>query len=137
MRTTNWKNEALLLSIVLVWGLNFPIVKGVMAVMPPHALNAFRFVCSAVVLGGVYVHRQRRAGQALFAPLRRHLWAIAGLGLLSLNVYGKARDQQPRRQHPHLGPRQWQAGAPGEGTHQRRLLRRLFAGRKAARKRKR
>ncbi len=87
MKHIDWKNDALLLFVVLVWGLNFSVVKSVLEVMHPHALNAFRFVVSALVLGGVHVARQRRAGRPVFEPLRTHAAAIAGLGILNFVLY--------------------------------------------------
>lgn len=87
MRPTDWKSEFLLLFVVLVWGLNYPVVKSVLGVMHPHALNALRFTVSAAVLGGIYVHRARASGEALAAPLRVYLWPIAGLGLLNFVLY--------------------------------------------------
>lgn len=87
MKRTDWKHDAVLLFVVLVWGVNFPVVKAVLAVMHPFALNAFRFIISASVLGAVYAYRVRRSGHAFFAPLRAHPWAIVGLGLLNFFFY--------------------------------------------------
>jgi drug/metabolite transporter (DMT)-like permease len=87
VKPPSWKNEATLLFVIVVWGLNFPVVKAVLATMHPHALNAVRFVASAGVLGGLYAQQVRRTGRPFFEPLRRHFWAIAGLGLLEFVVY--------------------------------------------------
>lgn len=83
----SWQSDALLLFVVLVWGLNFPVVKAVLGIMHPHALNAFRFVFSALVLGGVYAYRRRRTGAPFFEPLRTAFWPIAGLGILGFVLY--------------------------------------------------
>ncbi|MDX1546486.1 MAG: DMT family transporter [Rhodothermales bacterium] len=76
-----------LLFAVLVWGVNFAVIKAALAVMPPHALNLFRFLVSAVVLGGLYAVLQRRDGAPLAAPLRTHRWPLIGLGLLGFFLY--------------------------------------------------
>ncbi len=81
------KNDAALLFVVFVWGINFPIIKIALDVMHPHVVNAFRFVIAAAVLGGLYAYRTRGSGSGFFAPLRTHGWAIAGLGLLGYVLY--------------------------------------------------
>lgn len=87
MKASNWKTEALLLFVVLVWGINFPIVKVVLKAMHPHALNALRFVVSATVLGALYAQRRRKTGRPFFEPLRTHFWQLAGLGILGFLFY--------------------------------------------------
>lgn len=82
-----WRAEAALLFVISVWGVNFPVVKSVLAVMHPHVLNTFRFAVSAVVLGGLYVHRRAQSGEAFWKPLRDHPLQIALLGLLGFLVY--------------------------------------------------
>jgi drug/metabolite transporter (DMT)-like permease len=82
-----WKYEVLILVTVLVWGLNFPIIKIALGPMHPHVVNAFRFTASALVLGLVYVVQARRTGQALFAPYRTRAVPIIALGLLAFVVY--------------------------------------------------
>ncbi|MEX0822645.1 MAG: DMT family transporter [Rhodothermales bacterium] len=82
-----WKAEAALILVIFIWGFNFPIVKFVLQVMHPHVLNAFRFVASVTVLGGLYVHGRRSLGLPLWQPLRDHGRYIASLGLLGFLVY--------------------------------------------------
>lgn len=82
-----WTYDVALLFAVLVWGVNFAVLKAVLDVMPPHALNVLRFMVSLVVLGGLYVVFQRRAGAPLAAPLRRFAGPLFGLGLLGFFVY--------------------------------------------------
>ncbi len=79
--------EAALLFVVLVWGVNFPVVKAVLEVMHPHVLNTFRFLVSACILGGLYAYRRARLGQPFWKPLRDHPFQIAALGLLGFLVY--------------------------------------------------
>lgn len=87
MDRSSWKNDLLLLAVILVWGLNFPVVKGVLEIMPPHVLNAFRFVVSVSVLGALYAFQRRRELSSFFAPLRELLWPIVGLGMLGFVFY--------------------------------------------------
>ena len=86
-RPAAYKNDALLLFVVLVWGINFPILKAALAVMHPHAINVFRFLVSAVVLGGLYVVRSDTWSAGFFAPLRTHALQIVTLGLLGYVLY--------------------------------------------------
>lgn len=83
----HWRSEAALLLVVLVWGVNFPVVKAVLEIMHPHVLNALRFMISVLVLGGVYVYRRRRLRLPVFEPLREHTLQIAGLGILGFVLY--------------------------------------------------
>jgi drug/metabolite transporter (DMT)-like permease len=81
------QSEAALLFVVLVWGINFAVVKSVLQILHPHVLNAFRFVFAATALGALYVHRRRRLGLPLLQPLRDHALQLAGLGILGSVVY--------------------------------------------------
>jgi drug/metabolite transporter (DMT)-like permease len=82
-----WVSDASLLLAVVIWGLNFPILKAALEVMHPHAINVFRFTISTAVLGIVYARRRRGSGDGFFAPLREHPWMIAGLGILGFVLY--------------------------------------------------
>lgn len=82
-----WVSDASLLSAVVIWGLNFPILKSALDVMHPHLVNIFRFTISVVVLGVIYAFMQRSSGHAFLAPVKRHPWKIAGLGLLGFVLY--------------------------------------------------
>ncbi len=86
-RSSDKKNDLALLFTVLVWGFNFPVLKAALAVMHPHAMNVFRLTVSALVLGGLYVAQQKKAGESLFAPLRTHGWPLFGMGLLGYLFY--------------------------------------------------
>lgn len=83
----HWRAEWALLFTILVWGLNFPVVKAVLQIMHPHVLNALRFVVSAIVLGGSYVYHRHRLGLPLWKPLRDHPLQIAALGILGFVFY--------------------------------------------------
>lgn len=82
-----WKFEIILVATVVVWGLNFPIIKAALNVMHPHVVNAFRFTVSIVVLAGVHVSRQRAATRPVFEPYRSHGTKIVALGLFGFVVY--------------------------------------------------
>jgi len=84
---TSWKSEVMLLFVVLVWGLNMPILKGALASMHMHVLNVFRYITATLVLGIVYYYRQKRTGQSFFEPLREYGKQIVSLGLLGYVVY--------------------------------------------------
>lgn len=79
--------EAALIFVILVWGVNFAVVKSVLEVMHPHVLNTFRFLISACVLGALYAYRRARIGQPFWKPLRDHPIQIIGLGLLGFLLY--------------------------------------------------
>lgn len=86
-RQYDWRAEGALLFTILVWGLNFPVVKAVLDIMHPHVLNALRFVVSAVVLGVAYVLHRRRRQLPLWQPLREHPAQIGALGILGFVLY--------------------------------------------------
>lgn len=83
----NWVYDGLLLFVVLVWGVNFPILKAALAVMHPHVVNIFRFTVSALVLGGMYTWSLRGVEGGFFQPLRTHGRQLIVLGLLGYVVY--------------------------------------------------
>ncbi|NBC17784.1 MAG: EamA family transporter [Bacteroidetes bacterium] len=84
---TSLKYDLALAFVVCVWGVNFAVVKAALAVMHPHVMNAFRFLVSFAVLGGLYLWRQRQRGHGFFAPLRGRVWQLAAMGLLGYFFY--------------------------------------------------
>ncbi len=82
-----WKYEIMLLATVVVWGLNFPVIKAALNVMHPHVVNAFRFSVSIGVLAGAHVYEERRAGRRVFEAYRRRAGPIIALGLFGFVVY--------------------------------------------------
>lgn len=72
--------------VVLMWGINFPVIKIALEVMPPFVANVFRFATSVLVLGGFYL-AQKDPEEPLFAPMRTHGRRIAALGLLGHVAY--------------------------------------------------
>lgn len=86
-RSPSWVSDLSLLAVVLIWGANFPILKGALEAMHVHVLNVFRFVVSALVLGGMYAYSRRGESDSFFDPLRSHGRTIAGLGILGYVLY--------------------------------------------------
>jgi drug/metabolite transporter (DMT)-like permease len=80
-------SEFALAMVVLVWGVNFPILKAVLAVMHPHTVNALRYVVSALVIGIIYHMEVRRLGLSFFEPLRERGVQIVLLALLGYVLY--------------------------------------------------
>lgn len=85
--SSSYRNDAALLFVVLVWGINFPVLKAALGAMHPHVVNIFRFFVSAGVLGAVYVVRRDTWDAGFFAPLRTHARQIVTLGLLGYVAY--------------------------------------------------
>ena len=82
-----WRYDAALVLVVLIWGLNFPIIKVPLEAMHPFTVNLFRFVVSVGVLGGMWAGRARRQGKAFIAPFRQAALPIIGFGLLGHASY--------------------------------------------------
>jgi drug/metabolite transporter (DMT)-like permease len=71
-----------LLVVVLIWGLNFAVVKGALADIPPLAFNALRFPVALIVVAIMI-----RATGARLKLDRKDLLPIIGLGFLGNVVY--------------------------------------------------
>ena len=76
-----------LLAVVLVWGVNFAVIKVPLDVAPPFTVNALRFAVSVVVLGAMHVWTARQRGASVFAAFRVGRWSVVGLGWLGMVVY--------------------------------------------------
>jgi len=74
--------DLVLLSVVLIWGMNFSIMKGLYEYFHPLAFTALRFVLAAAALG--LVLRWRGLPLAIERP---DLMAVVSLGILSNTVY--------------------------------------------------
>lgn len=83
----NRKYVAGLLFTVLVWGLNFPILKGALSAMHPHVINGLRFLISAVVLGILYVAQGQIRTNGPVKTFREHGVAIVLLSLSGFLAY--------------------------------------------------
>jgi drug/metabolite transporter (DMT)-like permease len=74
--------EAGLLVLVLVWALNFSVIKIGLAAIPPFAFNALRFPLAAILLGAVLL-----AGGRLDLPARGDVVRLVVLGLVGNLAY--------------------------------------------------
>ena len=76
-----------LLLVVLIWGVNFAVIKVPLETAPPFVVNALRFVVSVAVLGGLHAVQSRRRGRSPLDTFRAGVWPVVGLGLLGIGVY--------------------------------------------------
>lgn len=76
-----------LLLVVLIWGVNFAVIKVPLEVAPPFVVNALRFVVSVVVLGWIHAVQSRQRGRSPFDTFKAGVWPVLGLGLLGIGVY--------------------------------------------------
>ncbi|WP_266078583.1 DMT family transporter [Haladaptatus caseinilyticus] len=78
------RNDLTLLATVLVWGVNFAVLKVALADLNPFVVNSLRFTVSALVLGGVYLAGQRGSNlqNSLLQPVRAGGWQVVALGVL-------------------------------------------------------
>ncbi len=74
--------DAALLLVVVIWGLNFPIIKVPLEVMHPFTVNLFRFVVSTGTLALIWAVEARRTSQPFFSVLAERPWNIVGLGMI-------------------------------------------------------
>lgn len=74
--------ELLLVLVVLIWGANFIVMKAVFRELSPLAFNALRMTLAAVVLGAIWLLRERKLTMPPSDWLK--LW---GVGLLGNAVY--------------------------------------------------
>ncbi len=81
VRGWGWTETALSL-MVLVWGVNFAVVKAALASFDPLAFNAVRFAIASLLVFGVL-----RARGEVGMPERRDLPRVVALGLLGNVVY--------------------------------------------------
>jgi drug/metabolite transporter (DMT)-like permease len=79
--------DGLLLLVVIIWGINFPIVKDALDAMHPFVLNVFRFIVATLILGAILLLKKRKAGEPTWQALRAHTTVIVALGLLGSFVY--------------------------------------------------
>jgi len=82
-----FRTELQLISVVIVWGLNFAVMKIVLSVMHPHVVNVFRMLTAGVALAVLYAFRQRKRGERFFAPLISHPREFIRLGIVGWVLY--------------------------------------------------
>lgn len=74
--------EAGLLLMVVIWAVNFSVIKIGLAEIPPFAFNALRFPLAALVLAGVMLSGGRR-----LLPERRDIGRVIALGIVGNVLY--------------------------------------------------
>lgn len=75
---------------MLLWGLNFVVVKIVLDVMHPHVMNLFRLLGAAAVLGIIYRRRIGSFKRPFWEPLRGNPTALIRLSLIGWVLYQAA-----------------------------------------------
>lgn len=81
------RDDGLVLLVVLMWGINFPILKQALSAMHPFALNVFRFMTSVVALWVMMAIRNRSFKLFSWEALKPHLGVVLGLGMLGFFFY--------------------------------------------------
>jgi drug/metabolite transporter (DMT)-like permease len=71
---------------VLVWDVNFAVLKVALVDLHPFVVNSLRFTVSVLALGGVYVAGQR-GGRDLLQPLHAGGWQVIALGILGYRCF--------------------------------------------------
>jgi len=82
-----FRTELQLMLVVIVWGLNFSVMKIVLSVMHPHVVNVFRMLTAGAALAVLYAVQQRKRGLHFFAPLVSHPREIIRLGFIGWVLY--------------------------------------------------
>lgn len=72
-----------LAATILIWGLNFAVIKVPLRVSPPFTVNMGRFLVSVAVLGAFYLARCHRVRVSPLRDLQLAPWRVVGLGLLA------------------------------------------------------
>ena len=84
---SRFRSEIELISVILMWGLNFPLIKIILTVMPPHVLNIFRITAAGSVLGYIHLRRSSWSFSTFFAPLRSDPKAFILISLVGWVLY--------------------------------------------------
>ena len=79
--------EVGLLVVVVVWGINFAIIKLPLEVAPPFTVNLLRFLVSAAVLGTLHVRQARTRGVSPLSTFDAGAGRVIGIGLLGILAY--------------------------------------------------
>lgn len=88
--THHWRHDVLMVLVIVVWGVNYVIVKAALGVMHPHVLNAVRMGFSALALGGVYRYMRTRGEAGLRTAFRRRPARVVLVSLLGYFFYQAA-----------------------------------------------
>ena len=81
-----WRADLVLLVVVLIWGVNIPVMKGALSELHPFAFNLLRLSLSAVLLGSMdAMERRRRRGAPANGTVSWRM--IVFLGLVGSLLY--------------------------------------------------
>lgn len=81
-RESVWRADLALLTVALIWGFNFPIMKSALEQVHPYAFNSVRITLSTVFLGVLHLRQRPRVG------LPRKLWPeVFDLSMIGYFVY--------------------------------------------------
>lgn len=78
--------DGLLLATALIWGFAFTAQRQVMAVMPPFAYSAARFILGTLSLLPLLAWRRGRGTGSVLSPRARFAWSLAAGSLLFLGA---------------------------------------------------
>lgn len=84
---SRFRSELELLSVILMWGVNFPLIKVILVVMPPHVLNIFRITAAGLVLGFIHLRRSQWSFSTFWAPLRTDTRAFISISFVGWILY--------------------------------------------------
>lgn len=79
------KYDLLLLIIIVVWGVNFPILKHVLEVMHPFVINIFRFTAS--ILAILFIYALQKNSFLNWGVIKSRFFSFLLLGLLGYFLY--------------------------------------------------
>ena len=82
---SRFATELALLSVIVVWGMNFAIIKVPLEVAPPYSVNLLRFGVSLLVIGALHAREMR--GRSIWSAFEVGGWSVVGLGLLGILAY--------------------------------------------------
>lgn len=84
---SRFRSELELFSVILMWGVNFPLIKVILVVMPPHVLNIFRISAAGLVLGFIHLRRSQWSFSTFWAPLRTDTRAFISISFVGWILY--------------------------------------------------
>ncbi len=81
------KDDLLILFVVLIWGINFPILKQALSAMHPFVLNVFRFIVSGFALAAMMAIRKKSVRLFSWKEIKPIATTLFGLGMLGYFFY--------------------------------------------------
>lgn len=81
------KDDLLVLLVVLIWGINFPILKQALSAMHPFVLNVFRFIFSGIALAIMMAIRNKSIKIFSWHDIKPIAWTLFSVGMLGYFFY--------------------------------------------------